>query len=96
VRHGHRQTHAARRLLLGEQGARVKRLAAAAAGGQEPVAHRARAGDERVDLGQLVIGQRAQLGVGGTVSVRVQPRACLQREARLLGEVDPPRRRTVS
>jgi hypothetical protein len=51
--------------------------------------HPLRALDQRVDLGQLALGEVAQRGVGGLVGVRAEQRADLVKcEASLLGDVD--------
>jgi hypothetical protein len=83
---------AGRRDALGvEEAAHVERVAGAAARRQQPVAHRVRAGDQRVDLGQLAVGEVAQLGVRGAVGVGVQQRArLLEREPGLLFPLPAP------
>jgi pimeloyl-ACP methyl ester carboxylesterase len=77
------------RLAL-EQPADVKRSAVAAGGRLEPVAHGLRAGDERVDVGQLATGELADLLERGRAVVgacQQNPRLA-EREPRLLGHLD--------
>jgi hypothetical protein len=63
VRHRQRIASRGRRAVKLEEAAHVERVAGAAAGGAQPVAHRLSAFDQRLDLRQLARGEVTQLGV---------------------------------